>query len=395
MTDLQPRVVLRKCRSAVFYARQWAKNTQQRRDAQRRRRRFRRWLSRLSSRSPDVLVGANFVPYGGTRHHMHSIVARSALDAVLIPDDEILQELAPQGFQREFQEEFFGYGPKNVKAVHSHVFPWFIQWCHHQQRQNGTRWVHTHHNWYYPEFAVGQLEPWQEEFNEGFLFALNHADVCLSVSRWQQAFLRETHGLQTRYLPNGVDTRLCDQARPSEFRRKTGLDSFVLYVGRNDPVKNPADFVRLATRLPQHQFVMIGQELSPDTLHADWGTPVPNNLLVLGGATHAQTQDAIAACSALVITSRREGLPTLVLEGMTHAKPVVVPDEDGCLEAIGHGDFGFIYPQHDIDRLASVTLEALSDRDRGIRARQRVLEEYAWPVVMSKLDRIYTGASAP
>lgn len=321
---------------------------------------------------------------------MHSLLQYSSLNLAIVPDNTILQQVGNGFVTSEFNDEFYRWTPASVRAVHSHVFPWFIEWCDFQKQQRGIRWVHTHHNWYYPEFGKGALEPWQEQFNEGFLFALRNADACLSVSKWQQKFLKEQFGLATHYLPNGVDVKVCDQADASRWFAKTGLKDFVLYLGRNDPVKNPVDFVLLAQKLPKVNFVMVGQGLSCDVLCDEWQVEAPTNLVVLGGASHEEAQDAIAACSVLVMTSKREGLPTLALEAMAQRKPVVVPTEDGCMEAVGHGEFGFIYRQGDIVHLAETTLEALSDEVRCGRARQRVLDEYNWPVILSKLDRIYT-----
>lgn len=382
-------VLLRKCRSACYHAREVWKIRQACRQAANRRRAFETWLKQLRSSRHDVLVGANFAEFGGTRHHMHALKAFSSLNVALIPDDESLKRITEWSLKSEFRELFLQFDTSGIKAAHSHVFPWFIEWCHYQQQKSGLRWIHTHHNWYYPEFGRGELEPWQEEFNEQFMFALRHADVGLSVSKWQRDFLRKSFDLETHYLPNGVNVELCDAADAGQARRRTGLDEFVLYAGRNDPVKNPADFVRLAIRLPKYQFLMLGQGLSNVTLQKEWEVTVPENLKVIGEATHQETQDAIAACSVLVVTSKREGLPTLVLEAMTHGKPIVVPTEDGCIEAIGHGDFGFIYRQGDIDHLSAMTLEAISDRERCSRARKRILEEYDWRVVARRLDQIY------
>ena len=357
----------------------------------RKERVFRNWLRDLTANPPSGLLGANFAKHGGIRNHIRAIQNHSALRIELAPPESVMQSLATGDLTKTFLEAFFEFHPKGIRFLHSHVYPWFIQWCHHQQKQHGTRWIHTHHNWYYPEFGREVLEPWQEEFNEQFLFALRHADVSLSVSRWQQTFLRETHGLETQYVPNGVDVTICDRAVATRCHRKTGLLDFVLYVGRNDPVKNPADFVKLAVNLPKQQFLMLGQGLSNATLLNEWGVSVPANLKVMGEATHQETQDALAACSALVVTSKREGLPTLVLEAMTHGKPIVVPDEDGCLEAIGHGDFGFSYRHGDIDQLAATTIEASLDKTRCRRAPQRIAEEYDWRVVARKLDHFYEG----
>ena len=352
---------------------------------------FQNWIHSLTTNPPCGLLGANFAQYGGIRHHVQAIKKYSALNLELAPPESVMRSLTAGDLTQLFREAFLEFRPKGVRFLHSHVYPWFIQWCHHQKQDGGIRWIHTHHNWYYPEFGRGTLEAWQEEFNEQFLFALRNADVCLSVSRWQQSYLRETHGIETQYLPNGVDVASCDRADAARCHRTTGLSDFVLFVGRNDPVKNPADFVKLAINLPNQRFLMLGQGLSNATLHDDWGMSVPKNLKVTGDATHQETQDAIAACSALVVTSKREGLPTLVLEAMTHGKPIVVPDENGCMEAIGNGDFGFIYRHGDIDLLSAMTLEAIADRRRCKYARKRVLKEYDWRVVANRLDWIYEG----
>lgn len=386
-------ILIRKVRSACYHAREWNKKRLARREVRNQLRACRHWLRRIDQQCSEVLVGANFVPFGGTRQHMHSLLRYSSLKLAIAPDDQLLEQVTPGFVTSEFKEQFDLWRPTGLRAVHSHVFPWFIEWCHLQKRQRGIRWVHTHHNWYYPEFGKGAPEPWQEQFNEGFLFALRNADVCLSVSRWQQKFLKEQFGLATYYLPNGVDVKVCDQADAARWTARTGLNDFVLYLGRNDPVKNPVDFVLLAQQLPDIPFVMVGQGLSSEVLWAEWQVRTPDNLVVLGGASHSDAQDAIAACRVLVMTSKREGLPTLALEAMAQRKPVVVPTEDGCMEAVGGGEFGFIYEQGNIPHLAEMTLQALQDRRRCVAARQHVLQEYDWPVVMGKLDRIYFGTS--
>jgi glycosyltransferase involved in cell wall biosynthesis len=154
-------------------------------------------------------------------------------------------------------------------------------------------------------------------------------------------------------------------------------------------VKNPEDFIRLAQRMPRQRFVMIGHGLSPALALEEWGMEVPGNLFIFGAASRMQVQDAIAACSALVVTSKREGLPTLILEAMAHRKPIVAPNEAGSMEAIGDGDFGFTYQQGDLDDLAENTVKALADTRKCKHARQRILSDYDWRVIGPKFDAIY------
>jgi glycosyltransferase involved in cell wall biosynthesis len=342
-----------------------------------------KWIAGLRNHPPDVLIGTNFSS-GGVRQHILAIKQYSSLRLELVPPNELLEDF--DGNLSQLLSEFV----PDVRAVHSHVLPWFIEWCGKRQK-SGVRWSHTYHLNYFPEHAKGELLPWQKEINDALLNVARHADVRISVARWQREYLLKTHGIETLYIPNGVDVALCDKADAKRFRQKVGDGPFVLYVGRNDPVKNPADFVRLAQQLPRQSFVMMGHDLSREILRDEWELEAPGNLNLPGPASHTEVQDAIAACSALVVTSKREGLPTLVLEAMAQLKPVVVPNEAGCTEAIGDGEFGFIYRQGDIDDLAEKTLAALADTKRCAGARKRVLSEYDWRVVAPKLDALYLG----
>ena len=90
-------------------------------------------------------------------------------------------------------------------------------------------------------------------------------------------------------------------------------------------------------------------------------------------------------------TALKEGLPTLVLEAMTHQKPIVVSNEPGSMEAIESGKFGYYYSLGDLADLQKNVLDALADRIKPQLARQRILEEYDWRVVARKLDAIYKG----
>jgi glycosyltransferase involved in cell wall biosynthesis len=385
------RVFFRKLRSAKI---RWNNLRQQVRDKQAQRTRAaagRAWLAAFEKSSAEVLIGANFVDMGGCRQHMHSVAAFSSLKTLLVPDTDIVERLGACEFSNLRDAFLQTAPPPAVKAVHSHVFPWFINWCVNQ-RSRIPVWVHTHHNWYYPEFGHNGLEQWQIEFNEKFCEALRSCDVPLCVSRWQQQFLLNQHGIRTHYLPNGVDVSLCLSGDKHAFHNSFSIpEGFVLWVGRNDPVKNPADFVSLAREIPELNFCMVGPGLSVDSLINDYGVVVPRNVWFTGRLTQAEVQNAIAACRILVVTSRREGLPTLVFEGLAQQKPMVVPNEDGCMEALGGAKFGDTYEQGDVSSLVKCVHLCLQRPPRNAEALQRVRDEFDWPVIMQRLDIIYRG----
>ena len=83
----------------------------------------------------------------------------------------------------------------------------------------------------------------------------------------------------------------------------------------------------------------------------------------------------------------------LVMEAMTHGKPIVVSNDPGCREAIGEGEAGFIYELGNIDSLVDSVGRAVKDEHIGESARKRVLREYAWTNVGPQIDAIYGAVS--
>ncbi len=385
---LTVRTRIPKFSSIIYRLNEFIAKQQKKRDEIQKLLIVKRWLKGLSRGSPKILVGANFDRTGGVHYHVHAIQNFSSLEIELVPSDELMLQLGGWDFAHKYNDIFLKTVLRQGTVIHSHVYPWFIRWCR-QKQQEGTRWVHTYHLPYFPEHAKGELLAWQTEINYALENDARFADVKLSVAKWQQQYLLDHHNIETLYLPNGVDVPLCDRADKQRFIAEIGYGDFILNVSRHDPVKNPAEFVELAQGMPDYKFVMIGPELTPELLLTEYDVKPPKNLLVYGPATHAKVQDAIAACSVLVSTSKREGLPTLVLEAMAHSKPVVVSNEPGSTEAIDYGAFGYSYEIGNFEDLKAKTLAAMGDRTIGYRARQRVLREYDWRVVAPQLDTIY------
>ncbi len=336
----------------------------------------------------NVLLGANYAEFGGVRHHLQGIAKHSKLNVEMAPPQSLMDRIGLHECAKRMESQLKDFDASKLTAVHSHVYPGFIEWCRYQQQVFGAYWVHTYHLNYYPEHSRHELESWQRDVNRALLETARYADVCLSVSRWQCDELRALHGIECRYIPNGVDVSKCDQASPDRFRCQHHLNRFILYVGRNDPVKNPEQFVELARQLPDITCVMIGGGLDANWLEQHFAEP-PANLLMLGGQSAAVVQDAISAASVLVVTSKREGLPTLVLEALVHETPIVIPDEVGCMEAAAQGRFAEVYAKESIEDLRRATLHVLESSRPSRSSRQWIEQNFDWKVVGSQLDEVF------
>jgi len=336
---------------------------------------------------PKIVLGGNVENWGGVNRHIQSIRLFSLNKMLFLPSNYLLKFITIHDFTSKYLNKI---NLNKTKIVHSHIYPWMIIWSNNLKLKNpNIKWIHTYHAHYFPEYSEGEFLDWQKEFNKTFIEVASKADVKISVSKWQQIFYKEKFNIDTLYIPNGVDVVKCDKANADIFYKTYGLRNFILNVSRHDPVKNPKEFVLLAQSMPEYDFVIIGNDLTKELFKEHYCISAPKNLSILGKMSQIEVQHAIAASSCLVSNSKREGLPTLVLEGMAQSKPVVVSKEPGSMEAIDHGKYGYFYELGDIKDLKTQTLLAIKDTIKPVKARQRVLEEYDWRVVIKKLDRLY------
>jgi glycosyltransferase involved in cell wall biosynthesis len=114
---------------------------------------------------------------------------------------------------------------------------------------------------------------------------------------------------------------------------------------------------------------------------------------VLGLVSEAEKRWLYENATAVVIPSRFEGLPTVLLEAMNSGTPVVMADVNGLGELVDEAGSGLSMPMGDPASLASAMTEmALADSDRlaewgcgGIAASQ----SYLWPSVTESVLEIY------
>ncbi len=325
---------------------------------------------------------------GGVRRHLECLQEYSTLPVAVYPSTYASTLLQPN--EKDQYHRSLSYETLSQHAlVHSHVDPHFIESCK-QASAAGKPWVHTYHALYFEEDWGGQLQPWQTEINNALIHEASKADFCIAVGSWLVELLWDKYQIHATYIPNGVDVTACDQARPERFNEKFGLSDFVLCVGSILGVKNPISFIRLAESMPEQQFVMIGSGLTKEFIEKLLSVKVPKNLMALGPLPYDLTLDTMAACDAFVMTSRREGQPTVLLEAMALRRPCVVPTVQGFADAIADPSHGFTFELDELDSLRAAVQRALQEKQMP-HARQHVLQNFSWKVVMRKIDSVYSA----
>jgi glycosyltransferase involved in cell wall biosynthesis len=95
----------------------------------------------------------------------------------------------------------------------------------------------------------------------------------------------------------------------------------------------------------------------------------------------------------MVLPSSIEGFSLAILEAMASSVPVIASDAGGNAEAIVEGETGFLFPPSDARPLAEALRALHADRVRartmGVKARERLLENFTIERTVEKTERVY------
>jgi glycosyltransferase involved in cell wall biosynthesis len=106
------------------------------------------------------------------------------------------------------------------------------------------------------------------------------------------------------------------------------------------------------------------------------------DVFLAGWHSHAELPDFLNAADLLVHASVKEQFGQVLVEAMACGLPVVAVDRDGPALIVDDPETGWLVPPDDAEALAAAMVEAVNDadarRDRGERARNEVIDRYAW-----------------
>ncbi len=120
---------------------------------------------------------------------------------------------------------------------------------------------------------------------------------------------------------------------------------------------------------------------------------LPSNVRLLGRVNDDQLHALYSECSAFVLPTRFEGMPTVVLEAMARAKPIIVSDVGASGELVTPHN-GYLLPPGDADAFYHAIM-AFCEREPEIHAKMgrfsydRVVERFSWPAVTQGYVRLF------
>ena len=219
--------------------------------------------------------------------------------------------------------------------------------------------------------------------------------ICLTENDRRDAIHCGADSRRIRIIPNSIRPPCFPgDLEVENFRRRHGLGTFLLYVGRLHRVKRGDFLISALARLSAKIGLLF---VGPDAgcLH-DWQRLAAKLGLSPRVRFFCELGDddlrlAYRASAALVMASSYEGLPTVLLEAMALATPVVAADSGGIRHLIEHGANGLLYRYGDEDDFRRQVELCLSEPQTVMieRARQRVLTQYCWPANAGRIAELY------
>ena len=278
-------------------------------------------------------------------------------------------------------------------VVHAHGFKADI-YVYLALRGRNVPFVSTCHTWYDNDLTVTLYGKVDRLVLRGFSRVVAVSDEV--KLRLLKAGVRNE---KIRMVRNGIDLRPFTGATPS--LRGDGAMLLVGLVGRLSWEKGVEFFLMAAARVlvefPSVKFVVVGEGADREKLER-----TIDELKIRDSVTMLGRRDDMPAVYAsldiMVSSSRQEGLPMAILEGMASSLPLVASAVGEIPTVVADGVTGLLVPAEDVERLAAGIAELLGDRAKrerfGAAGRKLIEDEYSAERMTADYLRVYDEAIA-
>ena len=219
------------------------------------------------------------------------------------------------------------------------------------------------------------------------------ADGLVTRERLPAAKIRVVHnGIDlTRLPPFSLDRVVARRAAGFDPQRR-----LVAQVGRLTAQKDYPTFLaaaaRVAIEVADVDFLVVGEGELRSELEAEVGRLDLGGRVRFLGLRH-DVPALLGAVDVLVLTSRYEGLPNVVIEAMATGAVAVATDVGGARELLVSGETGFIVPPGDAQAVADAVLAVLRAPESALRtaaaARRRVETEFTVDAMVRRTTELY------
>ena len=222
------------------------------------------------------------------------------------------------------------------------------------------------------------------------------AVICVSTELRELALAYGASAQVTRVVPNGYDPAVFQPAPRDQARAVLGLpkdERVVLYAGNLYPVKGPDVLLESYSRLngwrSRSRLILVGDGFWRMRLEEQARQlGVAERVRFVGARSHNEMPRWLAAADVVVLPSRSEGWPTVVVEALAVGRPVVASRVGAVPEMVRNGENGFVVEPAEPESLAAALAAALEKNWDPQRIR-RSAHLLTWTDVAERIASIY------
>jgi phosphatidylinositol alpha-mannosyltransferase len=218
-------------------------------------------------------------------------------------------------------------------------------------------------------------------------FLLDRIDLRIAVSDLARETARASADGHYEVIPNGVD--IPDHVEPG------GRKDRIVFLGRHDPRKGLPVLLRAWPRLRGSgvRLRVIGADPLAVRLLLSRQRVSDEGIDVLGFVDDQTLTEELSTAKLLVAPSLgSESFGMVITRALACATPVVASDIPGYREVLPP-ETGVLTPPGDADALSEAIVTLLADEPKraemGRAARERAVNEYAWPLLARRLEDCY------
>ena len=232
--------------------------------------------------------------------------------------------------------------------------------------------------------------------------SIQGSSFTVGVSQTMAAELRRQHpdmADKIRFVSDGVDDAF--YALPAD-RHRLFLSPFkLLFIGSLIPLKGLDVLLKALARIKAQStwtLTVVGD--GPEkgylrSLATDLG--IAPGIRFLGSVPPARIPKLMRDHYLFILPSYREGRPSVVLEAMAAALPVLASDIDGTRELVQHGKTGWLVPLGDVNALSGVLDDLIGGKRNlaaaGLAGRQWMQEQgLTWDNTARRYRQLYMDA---
>lgn len=236
---------------------------------------------------------------------------------------------------------------------------------------------------------------------------------CHSVCSQNKEDIKQLKSIVPKSVPlfyegNGVDLQKLDEKNQIVSEKKISelkdnlnirVEQVVILVGaRFEPIKDHSMLIKGLKELKEKykkDFICLlaGEGVLENEINNQIANlKLSNNVKIIGHQTDIYPYIKLADIVAL--TSKKEGIPRIIMESMAYSKPIVATDVLGTRELVVNNETGILVPYQNFERLAdafNLLINNVNLRcELGKNSRKRIEKEFTEAVVAKRIHDVYS-----